>query len=137
MGSRGPAPKRSAERRRSSSQPTDSVEINAPRPTAPRADASWHPVARRWYQALKKSGQSQFYEPSDWARAQYIAELISRSLRAPKVPSGLVSAVMSGMSELLDTEGSRRRVGMEIERKQKARLASVAAMDDYRSALGG
>lgn len=137
MASRGPAPKRSSERRRRNSPATQTVEAQGPRVAMPPASRGWHQIARKWYVSLADSGQSQFYEPSDWERARYIAELVSRSLRSPKVSAGLVSTIMSGMAELLDTEGSRRRVGMEIVRGGKPKLAAVSVMDEYRDALGG
>jgi hypothetical protein len=135
MGSRGPVPKRSSERRRRGGQETETVEVAQAKPVAPPPKASWHRIARDWYRSLKESGQSQFYEPSDWQRAYYVAELISRSLSSHRVSSSLVTAVMSGMSDLLDTEASRRRVGLEITRRSQPKLASVSAMDDYRRAL--
>lgn len=116
MGDRGPVPQRSDRRRRYDPRPTDKVTPARPVVTAPRAKSSWHPIARHWYESLKDSAQSRYYEPSDWSRAQYIAELMTRSLNSAKVPAGLVATIMSGMSELLDTEASRRRVRMEIQR---------------------
>jgi hypothetical protein len=93
----------------------------------PRGKSSWHPVARRWYNSLKASAQSSYYQPSDWERAQFLAELMTRALNSAKVPAGLVATIMSGMSELLDTEGSRRRVGMEIQRGAPEEEANNAA----------
>ena len=43
-----------------------------------------HPAARRWFESLAESGQSAFYEPSDWATAYVLAETMSRELR-PRV----------------------------------------------------
>lgn len=46
----------------------------------PAPSPRWHPIAAAWYAALGKSGQSIFYEPSDWALAMMIAESMSRDL---------------------------------------------------------
>ena len=111
MGDRGPIPKRTDQRRRrnlleggiDSASGATSVEV-------PDADGDWHPIAIRWFVSLGESGQSAFYEPSDWQFACFLAELMTRALDNPRGINGqLITAVMSGMTELLTTEGSRRR----------------------------
>jgi hypothetical protein len=75
-----------------------------------------HPLAANWYGGLRKSGQAEFYEPSDWATAQIWAELISKTLQSGKPSSMLIAAWSSEAANLLTTEGSRRRMRMELER---------------------
>ncbi len=140
MGARGPAPKRSSERRRRNKEST--VETVTPISTgvvdAPPAKSTWHPTAKQWYESLKTSGQSQFYEPSDWWYAQYLAEAMSINLRQKgKFSAVLLATVTSGMNDLLTTEASRRRVRLEIDRsgQDEGALPGVAAMDDYRKRL--
>lgn len=87
----------------------DEVEI-------PAASTLWHPIARRWYESLGKSGQRIFYENSDWAQAFYVAEVMSRNLTVGTCSSNLFSAVIHAATELLTTEGSRRRMRVELER---------------------
>ena len=147
MGTRGPVPKRSSQRRRTN-KPEDGIEPT----TAPgavevpvtKANAKWHPIAKRWFEALAPSGQSAFYEPSDWATAELIAESMSRDLKPQVVgmsetvktdpESGVsytvaepvlaaiplkgasLAAYLKAMSALLVTEGDRRRVRLELER---------------------
>lgn len=138
MGQRGPVPKRSTERRRRNkeSEP-ELVPALMAKVTPPPADDSWHPIALDWYESLKTSGQSQFFEPSDWAAAQILAREMSRMLRN-KFSSMGFAAIWSAMSDLLTTEADRRRVRMEIEREQaKGKPASVTAIDSYRKALAG
>lgn len=128
----GPVPKRSSERRRrNKGNPVETVEaIGAVE--VPAADENWHPIARRWYDSLQESGQARFYEPSDWHSAQYVAEAMSRNLVNERFSAQLFAAVMSGMTELLTTEGARRRARLEIEREQSEHEAPVMALDDYR-----
>ena len=155
MGSRGPVPKRDAERRRENKPetPTDTIEVAGP-VEIPPADPHWHAIARRIYESLELSGQSEFYEASDWAAAYVLAESLSRDLkpqpigiseatgkvlraRQPLKGSSL-AAYLKGFAALGVTEGDRRRMGIEIERNpQKPELASVSVMDEYRDALGG
>lgn len=155
MGSRGPAPKRDAERRRRNkpSTPIDTIDLAAP-VSIPEADPKWHKIAKAWYESLRDSGQSQFYEPSDWTIACLIAESISRDLKPQaiglhpetgkvvraRIPlkGAALSSYLKAMSALLVTEGDRRRAGIEITRAApKAELAAVSVMDEYRDAIGG
>jgi hypothetical protein len=106
----------------------------------PEPDEVWHPIARDWYLSLRESGQAVFYQPSDWAMARYAAELMSRALDPERIPNGqLIAALNSLMSSLLVTEGDRRRVRIELERRKNSgeSTANVTALDDYRSAFGG
>lgn len=146
MGTRGPIPERSEARRRRNKDDGPEL-VKAPSgapddlPELPDADPLWHPIAADWYLSLRVSGQAAFYQPSDWAVARYAAELMSRVLDcSERGPNGqLVAALNSVMSSLLTTEGDRRRARMELERKPAAKLvpASVTAIADYRSSIGG
>jgi len=40
----------------------------------PVADPSWKPKARSWFNSLKLSGQSEFFEASDWSTAVAAAD---------------------------------------------------------------
>jgi hypothetical protein len=121
MGERGPVPKRSSQRRRRN-EPADGSIDTAPaakvKPVAPGPDGDWHPIAARWYVALGESGQSGFYEPSDWAQAFFVAEAMSRLLAAGRFSAQLFSAVDSATVRLLATEADRRRLRIELEREQ-------------------
>ncbi|MDQ0791973.1 hypothetical protein [Streptomyces sp. B1I3] len=145
MGAYGPIPKRSEERRRRNKDDGPEM-IQAPSggpqdlPDLPEPDALWHPIASDWYLSLRDSGQSAFYEPSDWAMARYAAHVMSQVLLSERGPNGqLVAALNSVMSSLLTTEGDRRRARMELERKKPAgpKLASVSPLDSYRDIAGG
>ena len=145
MGAHGPIPKRSEERRRRNKG--DGVElVQAPSgppadlPNLPEPDGQWHEIAVDWYLSLRESGQAAFYQPSDWAMARYAAELMSRGLQSDRPPNGqYVAALNSVMASLLTTEGDRRRARIELERKQPTRKApaSVTAIADYQSRIGG
>lgn len=134
----GPVPKRSSERRRRNkdSKP-QTVELKGIGPVpVPPSDPNWHELAREWYEALASSGQSKFYEPSDWAAARLLAAVMSKNLKQTKFSSVLFATVWAGMGDLLTTEGERRRVRMEIEREQSNdEPASVTAIADYRKRL--
>jgi len=145
VGTRGPVPKRSEERRRRNADDGPALvqgKAGAPAelPPLPEPDPMWHPIATEWYLSLRDSGQAAFYEPSDWAMARYAAELMSRGLRSDRPPNGqYVAALNSVMASLLTTEGDRRRARIELERKPAVSVvpASVTAIADYRSSIGG
>jgi len=155
MAEHGPIPKRSEERRRENKPSTPLDKVDAVGPVAiPKANPKWHPVAKRIYGSLRSSGQSKFYEASDWAAAYLLAESLSRDLkpqvvgedvltgkafRADKPLKGAsLAAYLKGFAALGVTEGDRRRMGIEIDRKpKKPELASVAVMDEYRAAFDG
>lgn len=141
MGTRGPIGKRSEElmgHRSKEQQDSVTKAPGAPVVEVPTADASWHPIATSWYKALGESGQSRFYEPSDWAAAYYIAEVMTRNLESEKFSAVLFSSIWSAMNDLLTTEGDRRRVRMELQRpQQNADSVGVTVLDDYRSTLEG
>lgn len=103
-------------------------------------DGRWHELARDWYRSLADSAQSQFYEPSDWQTARILAELLSRALKSGKVTAALIERWQIGATELLTTEGARRRVRMEIERPREGgeeATADVSDLELYRARLRG
>lgn len=158
MGTRGPVPKRSNQRRRTNEP--DTAVSNAPASQSvaiPDSDEDWHPTARKWFESLAASGQSAFYEPSDWATAVLIAESMSRDLkpqvvgviqegeRAGEVVMEVIplkgaslGAYLRAMSVLLVTEGDRRRASVELlrgETEDPDEDAAVRDLDEYRSRL--
>ncbi len=142
MGSRGPVPKRSTQRRRTNKESEPEVApVAAPPVAVPSADEGWHPSATRWYEALAESGQAQFFEPSDWAAAQLVAGQLSEFLRAEKRSAMMFSHLWSAMTDLLTTEGARRRLKIEIDRGAGAEgddeAATVAKLDEYRRRASG
>ena len=79
-------------------------------------DPEWSQTAKWWYESMRVSGQSVFYEQSDVATVYYVAGMISKSTEGNRVNGQLFGAIMSAMSDLLATEGSRRRVKIELQR---------------------
>lgn len=156
MGGRGPVPKRSDQRRRTNApeRPIEKVPTRF-QAEPPAADVEWHPVALAWYESLAKSGQSAFYEASDWATAFLITESMSRDLKPQFVgltdqgdlayesiplKGASLSAYLRAMAVLMVTEGDRRRLQVELEKPKPADpdLARASAtVTDIRSRLGG
>lgn len=140
---RGPAPKRDGQRRRANEPAGGMAEtvVMAGAVERPEADSSWHPVMVRWFESLGDSGQSVFYEPSDWAFAWVTAEALSKDLHAgDSIPGSVMSAFHKACSLLLVTEGDRRRARLEIERGavDSGELPeNVSKLDEYKAKLSG
>lgn len=157
MGTRGPVPKRTEQRRRANKPATPITKAEAANDVImPDTPDDWHPVAKRWFDSLKTSGQRQWYEPSDWATAYLVAESISRDLNPQVVgitergdvvfesiplKGASLSAYLRAMGNLLATEGDRRRASVEL---QKANAESDpgedhadATVTDIASRIGG
>lgn len=145
-GPRGPVPKRSDQRRRrnkttesGAATKADVVELTTPTTPAPAADTAWHPSVVDLYESLAKSGQAQFFEPSDWAFARLTCELLSRGLSTQKMPAMLIAGCMSDLARLGVTEGDRRRMRIELQRNSGddgAEKAKVLKLAQYRRAGG-
>ena len=143
MGSRGPAPKRDAERRRRNTTATRSVQmagvVEAP---SLATRAGWaegmHQLAQDWYYSLARSGQSYYYEPSDWELARVIAWKLSSCLTNPNAKAADWGIVLTGMAKLAVSEVDRRRAEIEVERMRDAspEQPKVSAMAEYRRQRG-
>lgn len=135
-----PVPKRSDQRRRMN-KPEISID-SAPAAKIieiPLCNPSWLQSTKRWYESLGESGQSVFFEPSDWAQAWILAELLDREMQSFKPNGMIISAWMHGAGELLTTEGSRRRMRIELARAKLAdpeQDAAVASLDAFRDRFG-
>jgi hypothetical protein len=172
MGSRGPIPKRDAERRRRNQLETATETIVVDRQVRiPQADSSWCSRAKRLWKAAKASPVSDYYLDSDWQMLAYACDLITTLFRpgrlspkldaavraaagemglskderlylewmlAPPRPSAqMVASLNSVMVSLGLTEGDRRRMRIEIERRPKEKPPEVTDMDEYRQARQG
>lgn len=117
----GPVPKRSDQRRRRNKP--DGPEIakisGASKVKIPAEDKTWHISAKRWYRALKRSGQNVFYEPSDWAYAQLCCDLMTAEMTRDKPRAVMVSQILTMMDNLLTSEGARRRARIELIRAEQ------------------
>lgn len=163
----GPIGKREEERRRRNKDVIETIKINVdellagemviPKPPEHLDDhnskcdddcerhtgemvGSWHPFAEQAYLSLAASGQVIFMEPSDWATAFVLCEMISRELK-PKpilttsyddghesteiqwvvspVNGAVMGAFLKGWASLMATEGERRRLKIELDRKKR------------------
>ena len=153
-GAGGPPPKRKDQTRHRGQKASGDPETapGAEVVVIPDGDPDWHPLALRWFDSLRDSGQSAFYEPSDWMLAQLLAESISRELKpqpvvnketgyvtwiSKPVMAATLSSFLKGNTALMASEGERRRHALELERAAPEEDASVEHLDDVRLRLAG
>lgn len=89
----------------------------------------------RWWEALRTSGQAQFYETSDWAHAELVVLAIDTFV---KKPTAMMLASINQMSSvLLVTEGDRRRARVELEKAPvpEAESPDVSELAEWRTRL--
>lgn len=137
MGSRGPVPYRSEER----APRPDDIEItkieavgSVEQPELMITDP--HPFTVELWESLGESGQSMYYEPSDWAFARFTLHFADGLLKNSRPSAQMLQSINSAFSDLLLSEGARRRVRMEVEREgAKADVVDLAQLFQERMGL--
>ena len=100
----------------------------------PRANGDWHPLARDWYEALKVSGQKEFYEQSDVAIAVHAAEVCTIAYARASAP---LFAEFSRLADaLLSTAAMRKRMRIELAGNAPPEAPSVAKVEKYKVIAG-
>lgn len=145
----GPIPKREEERRRRNKDVVETTKVNldellAQEVEVPLANEDWEPLTKSYWESFQRSGQSIWYEPSDWMTAYALMEVLDRWLKPQQIrigeirpgqneggevtylfedkivamPGGVLSSILKGLASLMATEGDRRRLRIELERKK-------------------
>jgi hypothetical protein len=142
MGARGPVPNRSEDLARDRSRKGGDVVavtkgIAYPVDRVPEPDMDWHPIAVMLWNSLESSGQSAYYQNSDWAYAFSVCDDLSLYKKQGRRSAQMLTAINSAMEKLLLTEGDRRRVRIELDPPPPDEpTASVTAIADYKQGLG-
>ncbi len=105
--------------------------------TIPRVDPGWHPRAKRIFNALKTSGQADFFQDSDWAFAVFLMDEVTAYASNTRRSSQMLQTILDGLGRLMLTESDRRKARIElVTPPQEETSAAVVAIDQYRAALG-
>ena len=97
---------------------TDNVaKARAGNVTIPEPNAEWSNTTKMVWDSMLESGQTSFFESSDYAMLYLTCEGIDHWLeqggrRSPE----LLRVLMQSMGSLLATEGDRRRLRIELEK---------------------
>ena len=71
----------------------------------------WHPRALAWFDSLRTSGQSDYFQDSDWAQAKIIADLLTHAYNAEFYRMAqMLDTISSMMAKLGTTEADRRQL---------------------------
>lgn len=116
--SNGPVPKRSSERVRThDNNVIDKVQaFGVVKKPELGLGGNVHPIIADFWDSLAESAQSRYYETSDWQYARVSMHFLNQLLKSGKPSAQMLTVVNQMLTDLLVSEGSRRRVRMEIER---------------------
>jgi hypothetical protein len=118
-GPRGPIPKREEERERRNApdMPVEHVQVEGEVdiPALGLSD-TLHPLVVDLYESMGISGQAAFFEPTDWQMARVTSYFLDKLLKSSKPSAQMLDVVNKMLSNLMVTEGERRRLRLEIER---------------------
>jgi hypothetical protein len=132
-----PIPKPPGQRRRRNRPAIDpTVAESDDERRGPRLIGRHCAVARRWYESLRRSGQSAWYQPSDWAFAEIVCCAIDGFVAEPR--AAMLTALVKAHSALLGTEADRRRAQLFLtpaEREEDREAANLAFLEDARARL--
>ena len=135
----GPVPKRSDQRVRRNKPDVAVSKVTAlgsvPRPAELGFDDP-HPITAEYWDAMHASAQSRFFEASDWASAKFTLHFADRLLKSQRPSGQMLATVHSMLADLLVSEGSRRKLRLEIDRAD-ATDAQVDVAALFREKLTG
>jgi hypothetical protein len=103
----------------------------------PGPDPEWHQLAQELYLSAAESGQADFYQKSDWLLWYSLCEDLSYYKKMGKRSGQMLQTIYSTMTELLVTEGARRKARIILtDPEPEEDDAAVLALADYRTELG-
>jgi hypothetical protein len=127
----GPVPKRSDQRDPSanSGKVIDKVQAFGVVKQPDLGLGDVHPIITDFWKASAESAQARYYEASDWQYLRVSLHFLNKLLNSGKPSAQMLTVVNQMLTDLLVSEGSRRRVRMEIEREQAK--DNVVNISDY------
>jgi len=116
---RGPVPKRSDQRirRNKPDVPIDKVTAIGPVEVPQLGLVDPHPIISQLWSGMVASAQARYFEPTDWAFARLTLHFADAQVKSGRPNGQVLATVHSMLSDLLVTEGSRRKVRVEVERE--------------------
>lgn len=139
MGVYGPIPKRSEERirRNKPDVPIEKLPIWGTVEVPELGLDEPHQLVVDLYRGMSESAQSKYFEPSDWHYARLALHFTDKLLKSPRPSPQMLASVTSMLTELLVSEGARRRVRIEVERSESGgEVLDVADLFRQRLAQG-
>ena len=116
-GKTGPVPERSEDViRRNERDPITKIPVIGTVEVPELGITNAHPLVKELYESMAESGQSRYYEPSDWQYARMTMHFVNKLLKKSNPSAMMLTTVNQMLTALLLTEGDRRRVRIEVER---------------------
>lgn len=81
----------------------------------PPVAGDWHPRAKALYRALKSSGQSVYYQNSDWEMARIACDLLTLCYKQNFYKCTMMVAEINEMLKQLGATEGARRTAMRVE----------------------
>ena len=144
----GPVPNRSEDltrpRERRGGEYATPVTKGVALPTTwPDAPEEWCEIAKMAYESIQRSGQASFLQQSDVAMAYMLCENLDFYQTQTWSTSGdrkrspeMLKALLTGFSNILMTEGDRRRVKIELDEPSDPKAkASLTVLAEYQEGL--
>ncbi len=130
----GPVPKRIAEFGEHSHRKIPTVDtlpiVGDYRPPPLNIDDP-HDIVRQLYEAAKRSAQARYFEPTDWQMLRLTLTFADKLLKSSRPSGQMLAVVHSMLGDLLTSEGARRRLRIEVERRstdEKDNVLDVASL---------
>lgn len=132
----GPPPKRSDQRVRRNKDviDIDKVPMHGEVEAPELGLENPHSIIEDFWASLPESGQTQYWEPSDWQFARVTLHFLNGQIKSSRPSGQILATVNSMLTDMLVSEGARRRVRMEIERQnqQEATVTELKVSDRFR-----
>lgn len=101
----------------------------------PNPNPEWGPAARALYDAALESGQSKYYEPTDWWMLLFTCREVDSYCNDKRPSAFNLQVLLQMFSQLLLTEAERRRVQVEIDRGPTEDPVEAAAQQFYKDMM--
>jgi hypothetical protein len=138
MGTRGPVPKRSDQRRRRNVPTGPPVErVGGAATEVPELGIPVLDVVADWYEALAEGPEALFYTPAMWQRARIVAQMLDGVLRSSRPSSQMYAALQQDMKALLVDAGELRRLGIEVQADEEDGDADTSNVVDWSKYAAG
>ncbi|GAA1645924.1 hypothetical protein GCM10009700_35400 [Brevibacterium sanguinis] len=105
----------------------------------PRARKTWSYAVKEFYNSVKDSGQTYWYQQSDVSRLRLFCDELERYKSSGRQSAMMYAALTSEMSNLMVSESDRRKANIELQHPEsnEEEDAQVAHIENYRHGLMG
>ena len=132
-----PFPKRDDQRRNTITRKADKVVVNGGvKVRQPAARKHWRDEVKAWYRSISRSGEAEYYEPSDWQMALAAGDMYDEWFKTKRATTFGEFRMLA--HELMLTEGARLSSRVEVHRKkdESQEDKGQAAVVEYKARLG-